>query len=159
MSIGYYISVFVHIVCGAFWIGGMLFLPLIILPGIKGHPDRINILYKTGIKFRFYGWVALSILLITGLLNIYLRGLPFTWIFFEKTNYGNLVIYKFFIFISIIIISAIHDFFIGDKAIEAMQKNLNPKLKYIARWSGRINLLLALIMAFLGVIISRGGNL
>ncbi|MEO7088096.1 MAG: CopD family protein [Bacteroidia bacterium] len=158
MSIWYYISVYVHVICAAFWIGGMLFLPLVVLPGIKKSPDRIAILYKTGITFRYYGWIALITLLITGLLNMYLRGLPFTWDFFEKSNYGNLVCYKILFFITIIAVSGIHDFFIGNKALEEMQKNPNPKLKYVARWSGRINLLLALVMAFLGIILSRGGN-
>lgn len=159
MNIWYDISVFIHIICGAFWIGGMLFLPLVVLPGIKENPERIAILVKTGITFRYYGWIALITLLLTGLLNMHLRGLPFTWEFFSKSNYGNLVCYKILIFFTILTVSGFHDFFIGNKAIEEMQKNPNPRLKTIARWTGRINLLLALTMAFLGVILSRGGNL
>lgn len=157
MGIGYLISVFVHIVCTAFWIGGMLFLPLVLLPGIKKHPDRILLLYKTGIKFRFYGWIALIVLSITGALNMHLRGLPFTWDFFTNSNYGKLLGIKLIIFIAMLLIGAIHDFYIGEKAIEQMQNTENGKLKLIARWSGRINLLLALTIAFLGVALSRGG--
>jgi uncharacterized membrane protein len=52
MSVWYFISVFLHIALASFWIGGMLFLPLVILPEIKQHPDRIAILYKTGLKFK-----------------------------------------------------------------------------------------------------------
>lgn len=36
----YYLSVFLHIVCAAFWIGGMLFLPLVVLPAIRDNPQR-----------------------------------------------------------------------------------------------------------------------
>lgn len=64
---------------------------------------------------------------------------------------------KLIIFIVMLLIGAIHDFYIGEKAIEQMQNAENGKLKLIARWSGRINLLLALTIAFLGVALSRGG--
>lgn len=157
MSTWYLISVFVHVVLAAFWIGGMLFLPLVILPGIKHSPDRISILYKTGIKFRFYGWIALGGLLLTGLLNIHLRGIPITWKFFASSSYGVLVSYKLLIFIVLLSLSGVHDYFIGKRAINEMQYSSSEKLKQLARWSGRINLLLALMMAFLGVVLSRGG--
>lgn len=159
MSIWYLVSVFVHIVFAAFWIGGMLFLPLVILPGIKQHPDRIAILYKTGITFRFYGWIALAVLFTTGLLNMYLRGLPLSWEFFTQSSYGTLVSYKMLIFTGILLVSGTHDFFFGRKALAEMQTTDNNKLKILARWSGRINLLLAVTMAFLGVVLSRGGSL
>ena len=158
MSIWYFISVFLHIVLAAFWIGGMLFLPLVILPEIKQHPDRIALLYKTGMKFRFYGWIALVGLLSTGLLNMYLRGMPFTWAFFSQSDYGVLVSWKLLIFIGILLVSGTHDLLFGRKALEELQVSDNKNFKMLARWSGRINLLLALVMAFLGVVLSRGGN-
>lgn len=159
MSIWYLLSVFIHIICAAFWIGGMLFLPLVILPGIKQHPDRIAILYKTGITFRLYGWIVLAVLLATGLLNMHLRGVPFTWEFFSESSYGTLVSYKMLLFLGILLVSGMHDFLFGRKALEEMQNTNNSNLKLFARWSGRINLLLALAMAFLGVALSRGGSL
>lgn len=157
MSIWYIISVFLHILFAAFWIGGMLFLPLVILPGIKQHPDKIAILYKTGITFRFYGWIALFSLVATGLLNMYFRGMPFSWAFFTESNYGILVSYKILLFTGILLVSGIHDFFFGKKALEEMQTTDNSRLRQLARVTGRINLLLALAMAFIGVILSRGG--
>jgi len=159
MGMLYFISVFVHIVCASFWIGGMLFLPLVILPGIRNHPDRFMLLYNTGIKFRFFGWFALLILIITGFLNAYLRGLPFTYEFFTETGYGKLLSYKLILFVVMLLISGVHDFFLGSKAVDEMKKASSTRLKLIARWSGRLNLLLALIIAFLGVVISRGGSL
>lgn len=157
MGIAYIISVFLHIIFAAFWIGGMLFLPLVLLPGIKHDDNRISLLYKTGIKFRFYGWIALIGLLTTGIYNMYARGMPFSQEFLIENNYGRLLGLKLLAFAVMITIGGIHDFYIGNKAIEQMQVNSAGKLKYIARWSGRINLLLALFIAFLGVALSRGG--
>ena len=154
MSTGYYLSVWLHIVGAAFWIGGMLFLPLVLLPGIKNSPDRRHLLLETGLKFRFYGYIVMALMAATGLLNIYLRGIDFTWNFFILSSYGQLVIYKIILFILMLAISLLHDLFVGRKALEKME---NQNIKIIARWTGRLLLLISLIMAFLGVIISRGG--
>ena len=156
MSAWYYISVWLHIVGGAFWIGGMLFLPLVLLPGIKNNPDRKNLLMATGLKFRFYGYIVLAMMFITGLLNIYLRGIKFSWNFFFESHYGSLVSLKILLFVIMIIFSLFHDLIFGKKVIEdQMQDSLN--LKLIARWTGRVLLLISLILAYIGVVISRGG--
>ena len=154
MTTWYYLSVWLHIIGAGFWIGGMLFLPLVLLPSIKNSPDRRDLLMATGLKFRFYGYIVMGMMFITGLLNIYLRGIDFSWNFFILSRYGQLVIYKIFLFILMLVISLLHDLFVGRKALEKMENN---QIKMIARWTGRLLLLIALVMAFLGVMISRGG--
>ena len=153
MNSWYYISVWLHIIGASFWIGGMLFLPLVLLPGIKNHPDRKNLLMSTGLKFRFYGYIVLAMMLITGLLNISLRGINFSFDFFILTRYGQLVELKIILFVLMITISLMHDLIVGKKAIEQME---NQNIKLIARWTGRLLLLISLVMAYIGVIISRG---
>ena len=108
----------------------------------------------TGLKFRFYGYIVLAMLLITGLLNIYFRGLSFSFNFFIRTRYGQLVELKIILFVLMITISLLHDLIVGKKAIEQME---NKNIKLIARWTGRLLLLIALVMAYIGVVISRGG--
>jgi putative copper resistance protein D len=155
MNTWYYISVWLHVVGAAFWIGGMLFLPLVLLPGIKNNPDRSRLLMATGLKFRFYGYIVLVMLLVTGLLNIYFRDIRFSWSFFTKSHYGRLVSLKLILFLSLLLISLIHDLFVGRKAVEQMKDS--RKLKLIARWTGRILLLISLLMAYIGVLLSRWG--
>lgn len=157
MSTVYLISVYIHVICAAFWIGGMLFIPLVLVPGIKNQPNRVLLLHKTGIKFRFYGWLSVIILIITGISNIYFRGLPFTIDFFINTSYGKLLSIKLSLFVFMLLVGGIHDFYIGMKSIDEMQQTSGNKFKMLARWTGMLNLLLALIIAFLGVAISRGG--
>jgi len=53
MTTYYLISVFVHVICAAFWIGGMLFIPLVLVPGIKQQPNRVLLVNKTGINSGF----------------------------------------------------------------------------------------------------------
>jgi len=109
----------------------------------------------SGLKFRFYGYIVLGLMLITGLLNIYFRGINFSWQFFTESWYGRLVSLKLLLFVLMILVSLFHDLFVGRKAIQQMQNNKNVKL--IASWTGRILLLIALAMAYIGVLISRGG--
>lgn len=156
MSPSYYISVWLHIIGAAFWIGGMLFLPLVLLPGIKDHPDRKKLLMATGLKFRFYGYIVLAMMLVTGLLNVYLRGIKFSITFFVESRYGSLVSLKILLFITMIIISIFHDLLFGRKAVEEQLMD-DPTLKLIARWTGRLLLLISIIMVYIGVVISRGG--
>jgi putative copper resistance protein D len=154
MNTWYYLSVWLHIIGVSFWIGGMLFLPLVLLSGIKNHPDRSNLLMATGLKFRFFGYIVLGLLLVTGILNIYLRGIDLSWKFLLVSRYGKLVITKLILFLCILVVSLIHD-------VQARRRLLseeeNRKFKTIARWSGRILLLVSLAMAFIGVVLSRGG--
>jgi len=153
----YLISVFIHLIFAALWIGGMLFLPLVLLPSIKNHPDRIALLYKTGVQFRWYGWATMVVLALTGLSNLALRGVPLTRDFLLKSEYGKLLQYKLSLFFLLLLISGLHDFLFGRKALEEMQQGDNRQLKMFARWSGRLNLLLSLAIAFIGVVLSRGG--
>lgn len=157
MNSFYFISVWLHIICAAFWIGGMLFLPLVLLPGIKNNPERSQLLMATGLKFRFYGYFALSLLLLTGITNMYFRGIIFSWDFFVISNYGKLVVVKVILFIVILLASLVHDLFVGRKAVADMKDSEKKKMKLIARWTGRVLLLISLVMAYLGVLISRGG--
>lgn len=155
MSSWYYISVWLHIIGGAFWIGGMLFLPLVLLPGIKNHPDRKKLLLATGLKFRLYGYIVLAIIFITGLLSIYFSGLSFSLLSFTESRYGALVSLKIILFVTMIIISLFHDLLLDKKAGTQMPDNQN--LKMIAKWTGTVLLLFSLVMAFIGVVISRRG--
>ena len=131
----------------------MLFLPLVLLPGIKNHPDRSNLLMATGLKFRFYGYIVLALLVITGITNMYLRGIDLSWKFLVVSHYGKLVITKIILFLSIIAVSAVHDV----QARKRLQSDeAKKRFKIIAQWSGRILLLISLAMAFIGVVLSRG---
>lgn len=154
MNTLYHVCVWLHIIGVSFWIGGMLFLPLVLLPGIKNYPDRSQLLLATGLKFRFYGYIVLALLLVTGILNVYLRGIHLSLKFFTDSRYGNLVIAKFILFLSIIAVSFWHD---AHARKRLLSEKANQKFKMVARWSGRILLLISLVMAYIGVVLSRGG--
>lgn len=108
----------------------------------------------TGLKFRFYGHIVLGVLLATGIANIYLRGVHLSFDFFLESRYGHLVIAKIILFLSIIAISLWHD---AHARKRLLSEEANRKFKMVARWSGRLLLLISLTMAYIGVVLSRGG--
>jgi putative copper export protein len=135
----------------------MLFLPLVLLPSIKNNYERTQLLMATGLKFRFYGYIVLVMMFVTGMLNMNFKGVQFSWRFFNETHYGRLVVIKLILFFSLVLISLTHDFIAGRKFLAQMQKEQGVKVKLIARWTGRILLLISLILAYIGVLLSRGG--
>lgn len=153
MNTWYHISVWLHIIGVSFWLGGMLFLPMVLLPAIKDHHDRKNLLMQTGLKFRFFGYIVLTLLLLTGVLNMFLRGVDVSWKFLVISRYGKLVITKLFLFLLMLAVSLVHD-------VQARKRLLSEeeqrRFKIIARWSGRILLIISLVMAYIGVVLSRG---
>ena len=135
----------------------MLFLPLVLLPSIKNNYERTQLLMATGLKFRFYGYIVLVLMFVTGMLNMGFKGVQFSWRFFNETHYGRLVVLKVILFFSVVLVSLTHDVIAGRKFLGQMQKEQSAKVKLVARWTGRFLLLISLIMAFIGVLLSRGG--
>jgi len=91
------LSLFLHIIAALFWIGGMLFLTIVVVPFLKTIQDvqeRSRIYQVVGKSFRFWGWIAIIILLITGPLNLYLMGIPLNILLdpsIHSTPYGKVL--------------------------------------------------------------------
>jgi hypothetical protein len=64
------------------------------------------------------------------------------------------VIAKFILFLSMLAVSLWHD---AHARKRLLSEKANQKFKMVARWSGRILLLISLAMAYIGVVLSRGG--
>lgn len=150
-------SLFLHIVAALFWIGGMLFLTLVVAPFLKTIQDvkeRSRIYQIVGKGFRFWGWVAISIMVITGPLNLYLMGMPLSNLIdpsFHSTSYGKALDVKISFVVLIIMTSLLHDFIFGPKARNS------PACSFIAKWLGRSNLFIALTIVLFAVFLRLGG--
>ncbi len=151
------VSLFLHIVAAIFWIGGMLFLTLVVAPflsTIEDSAQRSSIYQVVGTRYRFWGWVAIVILLITGPLNLYLMGMPPHRVMdpsFLATNYGKTLLAKVGLVVVIVLTSILHDFWLGPRARESRTYT------FYARLIGRSNLVLALFIVILAVFLRTGG--
>ncbi len=162
----YFWSVVVHILAAVMWVGGMLFLVFVLMPALKNMEDarlRAKLIRVTGIRFRSVGWACLAVLLVTGFLNLLARGVspetladPAFW----TTGYGKTLGWKVLLFLVILSLSATHDFLIGPRAGQLQRRDAGgretQRLRFMATWFGRLNLVLSIIVVLLGVMLVRG---
>lgn len=162
----YVISVYLHILAGMLWVGGMLFLVLVLMPSLRRLADprlRGRLIRETGIRFRLVGWSCLVVLGLTGYINLTSRG--FGWAIlaqpsFWVNGYGRILAWKLSLVMLILVISGTHDFVIGPRAGRARRESPGSweerRLRLMAVWFGRLNLLLSVIVVALGVMLTRG---
>ncbi len=162
----YFFSVWLHILAATVWVGGMLFLSFVLIPLMR-HPEmkplRAPLVHLIGIRFRIIGWMALAVLLVTGLYNIAARGFTLQDAFngtLWSGEFGRTLAEKLTTFGIVLIISALHDFWVGPKVMVLTQKgNPSPESeswRKAAAWLGRVNLVLALLMVTFGIMLVRG---
>ena len=165
MKLIYLLSVWIHIVAAAFWVGGALFIAALFVPVLRRKKFRENsiaFLRLIGNRFRNYAWFCFLLLIITGVVNLQFRygGHSLFNPEFWESPLGHVLGLKLLGMTCILFLSAIHDFYIGPKASEAWVRNPASEEAKIARkkasWIGRINLLLGLLLFALGVVLVRG---
>ncbi len=156
----YILSVFIHVVAACMWIGGMLFLILAFIPSIKKHPDKVSLIADVSLKYRTLGAIAIVVLLITGILQLEYRGVQWTVEYFTTTAFGKMAGLKIILFVLIAIISLVHDYYLGTRAIETWKNQPDhpktTKLRTLSRLLGRVSFVFALVAAWLGIILARG---
>jgi len=161
------VSVWLHILAATVWIGGMAALGLLLVPLLR--KDRFQemarpLLYASALRFRWIGWGALGVLVGTGLVNVRGQGIPWSaWmnLRFWTTAWGAALGWKL-VFVGItLLVSAVHDFHFGPKAIhlmkEAPESAEAERMRWWSSWLGRLTLLLSLVILWFAILLPRGG--
>lgn len=161
----YLLSVWTHILAATVWIGGMLFLVLVVVPWLRkgGRVEAGAFLRETGERFRNVGWICFGLVLVTGTFNLWVRGVRLQdfgdrdWL---SSSFGHVVVIKLALFLGVLLVSAIHDFVIGPRATKAISRDPNSaetrSYRRLASLLGRVNVLLALALVAAGVMLVRG---
>lgn len=65
-----------HVLAAMLWLGGMLFLAVVGAPVLRGLEPalRARLFHQLGVAFRRAGWIAIAVLLATGVLNLHFTG-------------------------------------------------------------------------------------
>ena len=133
---------FVHVAAALTWVGGMLFVALVLVPVTRRLEDpalRRRLMHESGVRFRAVGWTAMVLLVATGLINIWLRP--------ELLTLGRFWV-KVVLVALAIALSAAHDFVLGPRA---GRPDASPSLRPTASWIARVNLVLVLVVVYLGL--------
>lgn len=162
----YIFSVWLHVLAAAVWIGGMVFIALVLVPVTRQPEHRgvaTSLIRWTGRRFRWIGWLSLALLLLSGTFNLAQRGFGRADLVSGRLwegTFGRVLGIKLFLVAMILFLSILHDFVIGPRATELLQNHPGSpqalKLRRQASWMGRLNLILALIVVALGIMLVRG---
>lgn len=165
MQTVHFISILLHILAAVVWIGGMIFLGVVLVPVLRqrrGTGDYAELISRTGTRFRNVGWVCLGILVVTGFVNVG------RWVDHSRlasaelwaSPWGRILAVKLAFVAVALLLSAVHDFIVGPRATrvlrEAPGSEQAGRLRRLAGRMGRANLLVAVLIVALGIMLVRG---
>jgi uncharacterized membrane protein len=171
----YQISVFVHLGSAIIWIGGSLFLALVLIPVMRrfapppgsapvGGPPA-GMLGAMARRFRLISWVCIILLIATGLYILPTRyGVGVTEFFSVGGHFMSTLQLKVALVAVVVWLSLIHDFILGpyvNRLIEAMQQGAepHPRLPILRRtivWVARVNVSLTVVIVAVAILMTRG---
>ena len=162
----YLASVWLHLLGAVTWVGGMLFLVLVMVPVLRGRPFgaiQIPLLDRIGLRLRYVGWAAMGLLLVSGVANVTLRGGWAAWPdgALWAGRWGHALAAKLVLVGVTLAVSAAHDFWVGPRAMRLLETAPRTpacrRYRRAARWMGRAMLLLSLGVLALAATLPRGG--
>jgi hypothetical protein len=109
------------------------------------------------------GWVCFCVFIFTGIVNLAARGIVWQELrdaTFWQGSFGSTLAIKLILVAAILLISAVHDFFLGPRAAVAGEADAASAetlrlRRQTVQWD-RLNLLLALAAILLGIMLVRG---
>jgi len=153
----------VHLISASIWVGGSLFIGVVLAPLLKtmaeSVEERLMIMIRVGRKFNKIAVPSLGILIATGLYNSqYILNKPET-IF--STNYGIILTIKIMLVIALIVTFAIHIRMIRfdvEKKIEAkaMSQESIQKLRSKIISLGRIIVFISIAVLLMAAMLDAG---
>ena len=165
MRVLYLASVYLHVLAAISWIGGMIFLVVVLAPVLRKPETRdhaLPIFHAFGARFRVLGWAALVTLVVTGAFNVSVRGFGLhDWLTGHVFggDWGRTLLYKLGFVLVILVVSGLHDFWLGPYAMriarERPESAEREKSRKIASWMGRGTFVLALVVLAFAVQLVR----
>ena len=141
----YLVSVCLHVLAAMTWVGGMVIFVAAVMPYFRNQDDKAReaFLQWFGARFRTLSWSCFAILAVTGVFNLWMRGVRFEdflraeW---RGTAFGHLVLVKLALVVLAVATAALHE---------------RPATRRQARWLGRSLLLFGLAIVAVAVMLVR----
>jgi uncharacterized membrane protein len=108
-------NVWLHVFAAAAWIGFMVFFSAVVVPLLRRAELRATapvLLRMLGQRYRVLGWIALTTLIVTGLMNLQFRG--FTWAVLSQSEFwahgfGQLLAWKLALVVVVLVMTLMHE--------------------------------------------------
>ncbi|MDH4155082.1 MAG: CopD family protein [Nitrospira sp.] len=156
----YYALVIVHILAAISWVGGMIFLSLVLAPLVRSRkavPEFMALFRSAALRFRPIVWVAMAILVMTGPMLLSLRGIAVA----TPSSWPGIVMAKLTLVALLLVLTLLHDLVLGPQvsrvsAIPESQRTAGEQVVFkTARWLPRLSLLIALAVVITAVMLAR----
>ena len=141
----YLASVCLHVLAAMTWVGGMVIFVAAVMPYFRNQDDKARdaFLQWFGARFRALSWGCFAILAVTGVFNLWMRGVrieDFLRAEWRGTAFGHLVLVKLALVVLAVATAALHE---------------RPATRRQARWLGRSLLLFGLAIVAVAVMLVR----
>jgi putative copper export protein len=136
----------IHLLAAMTWAGGMVFFSLVLMPSVRRAvppPDRPGLIRAVGRRYRFVGWAGIAVLLITGPLMAWDRGVD--W----DSEFGRLLALKLTLVGAMLVLTLFHDLVLGPRVTRDPAGS--DRLRPMVAWLARLNLLVVLAIVVCGV--------
>jgi uncharacterized membrane protein len=152
--------VWLHVVAAISWIGGTIFLSVVLVPVLKSAPfasQRVLLFRAIARRFRVVVWGGIAVLLFTGPLLLHQRGIPIT----DPTVWPVVLAAKIELVTILLLLTLTHDLIIGPRVWRIAQiptesrSRSDQTLVVWSPWIARFSLLLALAVLFAAVMLVR----
>ncbi len=157
----YRFAIAIHVFSAVIWVGGVLFIGMIAVPAAKKLDDELRrkLLDDLGRRFRTVGWTALGLLITTGIYLMWNWGATWSSVFdlsFFEHAHTRLLGYKLLLVIPMLVISALHDFWLGPRATKEGRSDQEiAQDRKLAAWMGRATGSLVVFIILLAVFVAR----
>jgi len=163
MSLEIAIISWIHLISASIWVGGSIFIGIVLVPVIKtmttSMEERLQIMIKVGRRFNKIAVPSLIILIITGVYNSHqLLSKPELLL---SSSYGNFLIIKIILVIALIIVYTVHIRIIRKDVEEKilskeMPENQIQKLRKKIIILGEATVVISVAILFMAALLDTG---
>lgn len=152
--------VWFHLLAAVSWIGGTIFLSVVLVPVLKREPfaSQRALLFRTiARRFRAGVWGAIAVLLFTGPLLLHQRGIPIA----DPSGWPMGLAVKLGLVAILLLATLTHDLILGPRVGRIVQLPTESRTRFdhaLVAWSpwiARFSLFLALAVLFAAVVLVR----
>lgn len=152
--------VWLHLLAAIAWIGGMLFLSVVLVPVLRREPfvsQKTALFQAIAWRFRAVVWGAIAVLLFTGPLLLHQRGIPIA----DPSGWPKILATKLGLVTILLILTLIHDLILGPRVLQLVQMpperrtGFEHSLVLWSPWVARLSFILALAVLLAAVVLVR----
>ena len=152
--------VWIHLLAAMVWIGGMVFLSVVLVPVLKrdgGFAQHVALFRTVAYRFRAVVWGAMGMLVLTGSVMAVGRSIPLL----DRRQWPTIFLAKISVASFLFTLTLLHDLVVGPqvrRVLGAAEEKRSARDRMLVRYSAlvpRLSLLVALLVLLLAVVLAR----